>query len=303
MYKILANDGIDKSAETTLVELGYSVDTNHYEGAELDKMIQEIDCIIIRSATKIRVPLIDKALETGQLKLIIRAGVGIDNIDHAYAKEKGLIVRNTPNSSSDAVAELAIGHMFALARHIYISNVTMRNGEWNKKQYKGFELNGKTLGLVGFGRISRSVATKAMALGMTVIYDDIMGKSDLMPECEFVGKERLLQEADIISLHIPFIKEVGAYLGEADFDNMKKNMVIINTARGGVVNENALLKALDSGIVKMAALDVFEQEPTKDERILNHNMISLTPHIGASTAEAQTRIGLETIEVIKESLS
>ena len=303
MYKILANDGIDKSAELKLIELGYSVDTNHYQGEELDKMIQEVDCIIIRSATKIRVPLIDKALETNKLQLIIRAGVGIDNIDHAYAKEKGITVRNTPNSSSDAVAELAIGHMFALARHIYISNVTMRNGEWNKKEYKGFELNGKTLGLVGFGRISRSVAKKAMALGMTVIYDDLMGKSEFLPECEFVGKERLLKEADILSLHIPFIKENGAYLGTDEFNNMKKGMVVINTARGGVVNEDALLQALDSGIVKMAALDVYESEPTKDERIFTHNLISLTPHIGASTIEAQSRIGNETIEVILESLS
>lgn len=303
MIKILANDGIDKSAELKLVELGYSVDTNHYQGEELDKMIQEVDCIIIRSATKIRVPLIDKALETKQLKLIIRAGVGIDNIDHAYAKEQGIMVRNTPNSSSDAVAELAIGHMFALARHIYISNVTMRNGEWNKKQYKGFELAGKTLGLVGFGRISRSVAKKAMALGMTVIYDDIMGASDLMPECKFVGKEELLKQADIISLHIPFIKETGAYLSTKEFNNMKKGMVLINTARGGVVDEDALLQALDGGIVKMAALDVFESEPTKDERIFTHKLISLTPHIGASTIEAQSRIGQETIEVILESLS
>jgi D-3-phosphoglycerate dehydrogenase len=303
MYKILANDGIDKSAELKLVELGYSVDTTHYEGTELEQQIQEVDCIIIRSATKIRQPLIDKALETKQLKLIIRAGVGIDNIDHVYAKEQGIMVRNTPNSSSDAVAELAIGHMFALARHIYISNVTMREGKWNKKQYKGFELAGKTLGLVGFGRISRSVAKKAMALGMNVIYDDIMGQSDLLPDCQFVGKERLLQESDIISLHIPFIKDLGPYLSTNEFNAMKKGMVIVNTARGGVVDEEALLKALDSGIVKMAALDVYETEPAKDERILKHELISLTPHIGASTIEAQARIGQETIEVILESLS
>jgi len=303
MYKILANDGIDKSAEQKLVELGYQVDTNHYQGEDLDKMIKEVDCIIIRSATKIRKPLIDTALESKQLKLIIRAGVGIDNIDHVYAKEQGIMVRNTPNSSSDAVAELAIGHMFALARHIYISNVTMRNGEWNKKAYKGFELNGKTLGLVGFGRISRSVAQKAIALGMTVIYDDMLGQSELMPECKYVGKEELLKQADIISLHIPFIKEMGAYLSTDEFTAMKKGMVLINTARGGVVDENALLQALDSGQVKMAALDVYEQEPTKDDRIYTHNLISLTPHIGASTIEAQSRIGQETIEVILESLS
>ncbi len=303
MYKILANDGIDKSAETKLVELGYSVDTNHYQGEDLDKMIQEVDCIIVRSATKVREPLIDKALETKQLKLIIRAGVGIDNIDHAYAKEKGISVRNTPNSSSDAVAELAIGHMFSLARHIYISNVTMREGKWNKKQYKGIELSGKTLGLVGFGRIARSVAKKAMALGMSVIYNDIAGKSELMPECRFVSKDDLLAQSDFISLHIPFIKEDGPYLNEETFNKMKKGMYIIHTARGGVINENALLKALDEGIVERAALDVFEEEPTKNESIYTHDKISLTPHIGASTKEAQARIGQETIQVILESLS
>lgn len=303
MYKILANDGIDASAAKTLEDLGYSVDTNHYDGAELDKQIQEVDCIIIRSATKIRKPLIDVALQTKKLKVIIRAGVGIDNIDHVYAKEQGINVRNTPNSSSDAVAELAIGHMFALARHIYISNVTMRQGKWNKKQYKGIELNGKTLGLVGFGRIAQSVARKAMALGMTVIYSDLQGENTTVPECQFVDKETLLQKSDFISLHIPFIKSMGAYLGKEEFDMMKKGMYVIHTARGGCINEEALLEALDSGIVTRAALDVFEDEPTKNERIYTHDSISLTPHIGASTIEAQARIGLETIEVIKESLS
>jgi len=303
MYKILANDGIDVIAATKLIELGYEVDTNHYQGLELEDMIQKVDCIIVRSATKVREALIDKALVTKQLKLIVRAGVGIDNIDHEYAKEKGIIVRNTPNSSSDAVAELAIGHMFSLARHIYISNVTMRDGKWNKKEYKGIELNGKTLGLVGFGRIARSVAKKAMALGMKVIYNDIAGKSEFLPECEYVTKDELLSNSDFISLHIPFIKETGPYLGSEEFSKMKKGMYIIHTARGGVVNETELLKALDEGIVKRVALDVFEEEPTRNELIYTHDKISLTPHIGASTEEAQARIGLETIEVILESLS
>ncbi len=303
MYKILANDGMDKKAALKLEELGYSVDLNHYEGDDLIEQIKIVDCIIVRSATKVRVPLIDEALKTGQLKLVVRAGVGIDNIDHEYAKEKGITVRNTPNSSSDAVAELAIGHMFSLARHIYISNVTMREGKWNKKEYKGIELAGKTLGLVGFGRIARSVAKKAMALGMDVIYNDIMGESEFLPECEFVSKDELLTRSDFISLHIPFIKEVGPYLTDEDFNKMKKGMYIVHTARGGVIDEDALLKALDSGIVARAALDVFAEEPTKNERIYTNDKISLTPHIGASTIEAQSRIGLETIEVIKERLS
>jgi len=302
MYKILANDGIDASAAEKLIELGYDVEVKFYDKEELVSKINEIDCIIIRSATKIREDLIDESLKTGRLKLIIRAGVGIDNIDHAYAKTKGISVRNTPNSSSDAVAELALGHMFALARHIYISNVTMRQGMWNKKLYKGIELNGKTLGLIGFGRISQSVARKAMALGMKVIYNDFLGESKNLPECKFVSKDELLAQSDFISLHIPFMKENGPALGTKEFNKMKKGMYVINTARGGVVDENALLVALDSGIVAKAALDVYENEPCKDERIYTHELISLTPHIGAATEEAQARIGLETIDVIKESL-
>lgn len=303
MYKILANDGIDKSAALALEKLGYDVEVKFYEGEELVKKIKEVDCIIIRSATKIREALIDEALKTGQLKLIIRAGVGIDNIDHAYAKEKGIMVRNTPNSSSDAVAELAIGHMFSLARHIYISNVTMRKGEWNKKAYKGIELNGKTLGLVGFGRIAQSVAKKAMALGMNIIYYDILNKANMLEGCTLVSKDELLTQSDFISLHIPFIKENGPFLDFADFDKMKDGMYLVHTARGKVVNELALLKALDEGKVAAAALDVYEQEPTKHEAIYTHDKISLTPHIGASTVEAQARIGLETIAVIQEVFS
>jgi len=303
MYKILANDGMDKSAVKILIDLGYQVDINHYDGEDLIKMIKEVDCIVIRSATKIRVPLIDEAVIGGKLKLIIRAGVGIDNIDHQYAKEKNIIVRNTPNSSSDAVAELAIGHMFALARHIYISNVTMRSGQWNKKAYAGIELSGKTLGLVGFGRIAQSVARKANALGMQVIYNDLMGKNEQITDCEFVSKNELLTQSDFISLHIPFNKETGAFLGDKEFDMMKEGMYIVNAARGGVVDEKALLKALDSGKVEKAAIDVFEEEPTKNEKIYTHDKISLTPHIGAATKEAQARIGLETIEIIKDILS
>lgn len=300
---ILANDGIDASAKTTLESLGYTVEVHHYEGEGLLKRIQEVDCIIVRSATKLRKPSIDAALKTKQLKLIIRAGVGIDNIDHVYAKEQGIIVQNTPNSSSDAVAELAIGHMFAIARHIYISNVTMREGRWEKKQYRGIELNGKTLGLVGFGRIAKSVAKKAMALGMNVIYTDTYKDIAPLEGCCYVDKETLLKESDFLSLHIPFIKDDGPFLDKEAFSMMKKGLYLVHTARGGVVDENALLDALDQGIVERAALDVFEDEPVKNMRIYTHDKISLTPHIGAATHEAQARIGLETIEVIKKHLS
>jgi len=298
---ILANDGIAASAKAILEEKGYEVDTHHYEGDELVNRLREVDCIVVRSATKIRETLIDKVVDS-KLKLIIRAGVGVDNIDVMYAESKGFIVRNTPNSSSASVAELAIGSMFTLARHIHIANVTMRNGEWNKKQYKGTEINGKTLGLIGFGRISREVAKRALALGMSVNYYDMAGASDLMPECNYLEFDELLASADYISLHIPFNKQVGAVIDEAAFAKMKDGVYLIHTARGGVVSESALLNALDSGKVAGAALDVFEEEPTKNARIYTHDKISLTPHIGGSTNEAQDRIGLETISVIEECI-
>lgn len=300
--KILANDGMDKSAVKQLLDHGYEVDTNHYQGAELHQQLQQVDCIVIRSATTLRQPDIDVAKQAGRLQLIIRAGVGIDNIDHVYAESVGIKVRNTPNSSSDAVAELAIGHMFSIARHIYHANVTMRQGKWNKKQYKGIELAGKTLGLIGFGRIAKQVASKAIALGMNVIYTDLRGEDSSDTSCQYVSKEELLRTADFISLHIPFIKEQGPYLGKQEFDLMKPGMYVIHTARGGVVDEVALLEALDNGQVAFAALDVFEDEPTKHEAIYTHDRISLTPHIGASTVEAQARIGLETIQVIQDNL-
>lgn len=301
--KILANDGIDSSAKQQLEEMGYTVEVEHYEGNSLLDKIKEIDCIIVRSATKIRKRIIDEALITKQLKLIIRAGVGIDNIDHQYAKENNITVMNTPNSSSDAVAELAIGHMFAIARYIYLANVTMREGHWNKKQYRGIELNGKTLGLVGFGRIAKSVAKKARTLGMKVIYFDKANTVNTLEGCTAVDKDTLLKTSDFISLHIPFFEKDGPFLDRTAFQKMKKGMFLVHTARGGVIDETALLDALDAGIVERAALDVYENEPIKNMRIYTHEKLSLTPHIGAATHEAQARIGLETIEVIKHYLS
>lgn len=299
MARILVTDGMDKNAVNKLKELGHEVVEQFYEADELKEEIKEFDCIIVRSATKVREPIIDAALETKKLKLIIRAGVGVDNIDVNYAMERGITVNNTPNASSQSVAELAIGHMFALARHIHISNVTMRNGEWNKKAYKGIELSGKTLGLIGFGRIAIETAKRAKALGMNVIYNTRSGKKEGYDEYRYVDMDELLKVSDFISLHIPYIKENGPTLSTDEFEKMKKGVYIINCARGGVVDEEALLEALDSGKVAAAALDVFEEEPTKNERILKHDRISLTPHIGASTKEAQARIGEEIVSIIK----
>lgn len=298
VLKILANDGMDKSAVDALVALGHVVDTNHYDGDALVDVLKDTDVIVIRSATKIRKDLIDQ-LKGSRLKLMIRAGVGIDNIDHVYATEHGFTVKNTPNSSSAAVAELAIGHMFTLARFIHIANVTMRNGEWNKNKYSGIELSGKTLGLIGMGRISHEVAVRARALGMNVIYTNRRGKLAEYPEFEYKPMDELLKVSDFISLHIPFDKNVGATLKKEQFDMMKDGVYIINTARGGVVCEKDLLDALNSGKVAGAGIDVFEEEPTKNLELINHPMVSCTPHIGASTGEAQERIGDETISVIK----
>ncbi len=302
MAYILANDGIDPSAKEILEQLGHVVDITHYDGADLEEKIKTVECIVVRSNTKVRKPLLDIAKKYGKLKLIIRAGVGMDNIDCAYATDCGISVHNTPHSSANAVAELTIGHMLSMARHIYHANVSMRQGLWLKKQYVGIELAGKQLGLIGFGRIAQSVAQKAIALGMKVSYYSIPVIKDAMPECTYVTKEKLLKTSDFISLHIPHQKDEAPFISKKEFDVMKKGTYLINTARGGVVDEEALLNALDQGIVAMAALDVYQDEPTKNARIYTHDLISLTPHIGASTFEAQQRIGLELIEIIKKYL-
>ncbi|WP_291574650.1 D-2-hydroxyacid dehydrogenase [Clostridium sp. UBA4548] len=298
MIRILVTDGMEASGVQTLKEKGFEVVEKFYEPEDLGLALQEFDVVVVRSATKIRQPIIDKAAEAGRLKLVIRGGVGVDNIDVAYAMEKGIKVMNTPNASSASVAELALAHMFAVARFINISNVSMREGKWDKKKYEGTEIGGKTLGLVGFGRISRELAKRGKALGMKVIYTDIMGKMEGQDEYEFCSLEELLPQADYVSLHIPFIKEQGATIGKAQFEMMKDGAILINCARGGVVDEAALIEALNSGKLAGAGVDVFVEEPTKNTELVNHPKVSVTPHIGAATVEAQTRIGEEIVSII-----
>ena len=298
MIRVLVTDGMEKSAIEELKAKGFEVVEQFYEPEVLGEELKEFDVIVVRSATKVRQPIIDKAAEAGRLKLIIRGGVGVDNIDVAYAMEKGIKVTNTPNASSASVAELALAHMFAVSRFINISNVSMRQGKWDKKKYEGVEIGGKTLGLVGFGRISRELAKKASALGMTVIYTDIIGKAKGCDEYEFCELNDVLRRADYVSLHIPFIKEQGATIGKDQLAMMKDGAFLINCARGGVVDEAALLEALDSGKLAGAGVDVFVEEPTKNETLVNHPKVSVTPHIGAATEEAQTRIGTEIISII-----
>ena len=214
-----------------------------------------------------------------------------------YANEKGIIVKNTPNASSDSVAELAIAHMFAVARFLGASNYTMRIGEWNKKKYEGIELSGKILGIIGMGRIGRALATKATALGMKVVYNDIFGKQNNIPY-EFLEFDDLLSKSDFISLHVPYDKNKGPVIGKDEIEKMKDGAYLINCARGKVVDEIELLNALNTGKIAGAGIDVFEEEPTKNNELINHPNVSVTPHIGASTKEAQKRIGEEVITTI-----
>lgn len=298
MNKILISDGLQEKALSKLVSLGFEVIDKHYNKEELGEALKDYDALVIRSATKVTREVLE-ASKGGRLKLIVRAGVGIDNIDLVAANEFGVSVRNTPNSSSDSVAELALAHMFAVARFVGTSNYTMRNGEWNKKKYEGVELSGKTLGIVGMGRIGKSLANKATALGMKVVYNDAFGKVDGL-EYEFLDLKDLLKVSDFVSLHVPYDKNVGSLIGKEELAIMKDGAYLINCARGKVVDEEALLEALDSGKIAGAGIDVFEVEPNTNEALVNHPRVSCTPHIGASTMEAQERIGDEVVSVIKD---
>lgn len=301
MLKILVTDGMDKESVQTLKDLGHEVIVQFFAPKELKEQIKKFNVLIVRSATKVKKEIIDSALETENLKMIIRGGVGVDNIDVSYAESKGIKVRNTPKASSQAVAELALGHIFALVRFIGIANVTMREGKWNKKHYEGIELFGKTLGIIGFGRIGQELAKKAYALGMKIIYTDVLGPTKEYSNYTFVSLDQLLADSDFISLHIAGNENESPLIGETEFAKMKDGVYIINCARGNVIDEDALLNALNSGKLSGAGLDVFSEEPSKNLKLINHEKVSVTPHIGASTKEAQKRIGQEIISIIKEN--
>lgn len=292
--RVLANDGLEKKAVEELEKDGIYVDTKHYEKEELLEVIKEFDCLIVRSATKANKELIDAA-KGSKLKLIVRAGVGLDNIDVQYAENNGIVVRNTPNASSNSVAELVLGHMICLARYITISNITLREGQWNKKAYTGVELSGKTFGIIGFGRIGKSLADKASALGMNVIFYDKFYKNN--EKYDYLPFEEVLKKADFVSLHVPSTDK--PLIGKKEFEIMKDGVFLINAARGGVIDEIALLVALNSGKVAGAGMDVFMQEPKPNPELCNHPKVSVTPHIGAATREAQLRIGQEIIDIIR----
>ena len=294
--KVLANDGLEISAINEIKKNGIYIETNHLDKEELIENIKNYDVLVVRSNTKVTSDVLEAGAK-GNLKLVIRAGVGIDNIDLDYAKKVGIKVSNTPDASSDSVAELALGHMFSVARYIAVANYTMRNGQWNKKQYKGSEIAGKILGIIGMGRIGKALAGKAEALGMKIIYADVLGKQDNLAY-EFMDLDNLLKVSDYVSLHVPYDKDKGALISSREISMMKEGAVIINCARGKVVDEEALLEGLNSGKLAGAGIDVFEQEPSKNTELINHERVSVTPHIGASTKESQERIGKEVAAIV-----
>jgi len=295
-----------------LEDAGFEVDTNNIPQDQLPEKLQAYDAITVRSATKVRKDLIDAC---PNLKLIGRGGVGVDNIDVEYAKEKGIGVYNTPASSSLSVAELVFAQLFGCVRFLPDSNRKMPmegNTKFNdlKKAYaKGVELRDKTLGIVGFGRIGKEVAKIAIGVGMEVLAYDLY---PFNPELELVlgggtkikvlvqtaTLDEVIEKADFITLHTPFVDK--ALIGEAELARMKKGVGLVNISRGGLIDELALVAALDSGKISFAALDVFDNEPTPREEIIKHPKISLTPHIGAATNEAQERIGVELASLIIE---
>lgn len=314
--KILANDGIDAQGKSILEKAGFTVITEKVAQENLAQAINEQNYIglTVRSATKVRKDVIDAC---PNLKLIGRGGVGMDNIDVDYARSKGIEVVNTPAASSHSVAELVFAHLFNAVRFLYDSNRQMPvNGEkqfdvLKKKYAKGIELKDKTIGIIGFGRIGQAVAKIALGCGMKVLaYDpflkeasitlDIHGLNEKVTvKLTTVALEKLLEESDFITLHVPG----GKVISKNEITKMKDGVVLANAARGGVIDEDDLVEALNSGKVAHACLDVFENEPTPKKELLSHPKISLTPHIGAATEEAQERIGIELAELIISKLS
>ncbi len=310
--KILANDGISKSGIKALEKGGFEVITTKVAQEQVANFVNEhhISVVLVRSATKVRQDIID---DCPSLKIIGRGGVGMDNIDVDYARSKGIHVINTPASSSESVAELVFAHLFSGVRFLHDSNRNMplegdSNFEGLKKAYaNGIELRGKTLGIIGFGRIGQATAKMALGLGMKVIASDkFVGKADVKVdfyngqfinvEIETEPTEDVFRHSDFITLHVP--AQDGYVISTEELAIMKDNVGIINCSRGGVIDEVALIEALDNGKVLFAGLDVFENEPTPEIQILMHPKISLTPHIGAATLEAQDRIGTELAEQI-----
>ncbi len=300
--KVLIADSLDAQAVEMLkkhpaLEVAYK---NKLTPEELLKEIPGYHAIVVRSATKVTRAVIEAGKD---LKLIARAGVGLDNVDQAAAKERNIKVANTPSCTTISVAELAFGLMLALARKVGRANISMKNGEWDKKSFQGCELYEKTLGLIGIGRIGQAVALRAQAFGMKVVAFDAVIKQSPLPYVKMVSLEDLLKQSDFVSLHIPFDKAAGPTLGEAQFKLMKKGSFLVNCARGGTVDEKALLAALNDGTVAAAGIDVWEKEPTTNLDLVKHQNVIALPHLGASTDEGQSRAGKEVAEIVISHLA
>ncbi len=289
MVKVLVSDPIDEEGIKMLREAGLTVDLRtDITAEELKKIIGGYDAIVVRSRTKLTEEVLKKATS---LKAIARAGVGLDNIDTRYAKERGIEVFNSPEAPCNAVAELVVGLMLSMARHISVADSTMKQGKWEKNRLTGIELSGRTLGVIGFGRIGYMVGKKARALGMKVLaYDVLMDKLRHFVEeigANDVDLDTLLAESDFITVHVPLLPQTKHMISTKQFMKMKTGVYIINAARGGIVDEAALKAALDDGKVAGAALDVFEQEPSPDPELIRRENVVCTPHIGAGSVEAQ----------------
>ncbi len=296
--KVIITDPIAPAGVQLLRDAGFTVDERPgLKPDELIKVIPDYDAIIVRSATKVTAEVIEAGKN---LKVIGRAGVGLDNVDRKAAEERGIKVVNTPEATSISVAELALGLMFACARSIPQATASLRAGKWEKKAFHGIELFGKTLGIIGAGRIGSELAKRALALGMKVL---VARRSDAEVRYgERCDMDRLLAESDFISLHIPKTPETYHILNREAFAKMKKGVIIINCARGGVIDEEALYEALQSGQVAMAALDVFEKEPLDDYKLFSLPQVIGTPHIGAQTKEGQYRAGVQIAERVRDAL-
>ena len=299
--KVLVSDPVDdKSIEAMKAIPGVDVEVKTgMTPDELKACIGDFNIMVVRSATKATADVLEHAKN---MKLILRGGVGLDNIDQVKSTELGIKVDNTPAASSISVAELAFGHMLALARHISFADKSMKEKKWEKKKFKGTELYQKTLGIIGIGRIGQELAKRAMAFGMSVIaYDLLIDQITLPDGVKKVTFDELLANSDYISLHVPFDKVKGALLSSAEFAKIKDGAFIVNCSRGGVVDEKALADALKSGKIKAAAVDVFAKEPMVEDNPLHGlDNVILTPHIGASSAEGQARVGSELVRKIKE---
>lgn len=301
MKKVLIADSLDKEAIEQIKQiktLEATVKTGMDEAA-LVQAIPEFNAIVVRGATKVT----RKVIEAGKnLELIIRAGIGLDNIDSAAAKEKGIKVANTPAATSISVAEHAFGMMLGAVRQHGKANLSMKAHKWEKKSLSGTELYQKTLGLIGVGRIGQEVAKRAIAFGMKVIgYDVIPFKTDLA--IKPVSLDELLAQSDLITLHIPLTDQSRHMISDKEFAKMKDGVILINAARGGTVDEKALLAALNSGKVRAAALDVFEKEPPEDFSLIDHPNVTALPHIGAAAEEGQSRAGMEVVKILKEKMA